>query len=109
MIRRALVVAVATALCVGPAIRSAHAADATQTAVWTASSYENVFSDALPDNDSTHAISLQAARNEYQAGQILIRKDAQFTISNVSFSALTDGAHSIGAGNLHYNFVDDVH
>lgn len=102
--------AVLAGLCVVPADRPA-AADTggVRTAVWTASSYDDVFADALPTDGSPRSLSLVAARNEYEAGQILVRKSAAFTIQGVGFSALSSGEHRLAAGELHYQFVDDVH
>jgi len=101
-------------LCVAPATTpvasaAAPAADPIQTAVWTASSYENIFTDALPTAASPRTLSLAAARNEYEAGQILIRKDRKFTVSGVDFGSLTAGTHVLSPTTMKYQFVDYTH
>jgi len=106
--------ALAGGLCLAPAttpIISAAAplADPVQTAVWTASSYESIFTDALPTAASPRTLSLAAARNEYEAGQILIRKDRKFTVSGVDFGSLTAGTHVLSPTSMKYQFVDYTH
>lgn len=79
------------------------------TAVWTASSYENVFKDDVPAANADRAISLVVARNEFEAAQVMIRKDQEFTVSGVDLPDLTGPAGTIPAANLSYHFLDYVH
>ncbi|GAB3920277.1 hypothetical protein GCM10029976_005590 [Kribbella albertanoniae] len=72
--------------------------------VWTADSWKRVFqTDQRPAGAST-SINWDAARNEAESYQILLRHTASFTITGVTFSALTGSAGSIPAGNLEYKF-----
>ncbi len=72
--------------------------------VWSADSWKRVFqTDQRPAGAST-SINWDAARNEAESYQILLRHTARFTISGVTFSALTGPAGTIAAGNLEYKF-----
>jgi hypothetical protein len=102
--------AVTGSLCFcAPATAETAQPEPAQTALWTATSGQTVFTDALPGPESSRSIRLHAARNEYEAAQILIRKDRDFTIRSVDFSSLHDGEHSFPAAGLSYRFVDQVH
>jgi hypothetical protein len=79
------------------------------TTSWTESASTNVFKDALPLATSGRAIKLDTARNEYESGQVMVRRVDQFTINNVDFSALRSGSHSIEANNVKYNFIGYRH
>ncbi|WP_161606365.1 glycoside hydrolase domain-containing protein [Microlunatus speluncae] len=83
----------------------AAAADEVLTSVWTATSYDNVFAADVAPRDATTAIELLAARNEFESGQVLIRKTADFTIEGVEFSDLA-GPGTLSADNLDYRFVE---
>ncbi|WP_053985118.1 glycoside hydrolase domain-containing protein [Niameybacter massiliensis] len=51
-------------------------------------------------------IKLQAARNEWETGQIVLKSETQgFTINNVRLSDLTNGVQTIESSNLSYNFA----
>ncbi|TDD57902.1 DUF4091 domain-containing protein [Kribbella antibiotica] len=72
--------------------------------VWTADSWQRVFrTDQRPATVST-SINWDAARNEAESYQILLRHTASFTIMGVSFSALTGSAGTIAADKLEYKF-----
>ncbi|MBQ4278772.1 MAG: DUF4091 domain-containing protein [Rikenellaceae bacterium] len=77
--------------------------------VWTVSSYENVFRDAVPDSAATDGFELVVARNEGESFQALLRSGEPFTIDTVVFSDLKGGGKRIAAGNLKYNFVEYVY
>ncbi|WP_222853517.1 FG-GAP-like repeat-containing protein [Fodinicola acaciae] len=79
------------------------------TTVWTEPASTNVFRDTQPDPSSGQSVALDAARNEYEAGQIVLRRPDAFAITGVDFSALTSGGNSIAATNLTYNFVGYRH
>lgn len=96
----------ATFLLISGASAPAAPADARVTSVWTASSYVNVFKDTLPAPGASNAIQLIAARNEYEAAQIMLRKDQRFRIDKVALSDLKSGANTIAAANLTYQFVE---
>ncbi|GAA0578952.1 DUF4091 domain-containing protein [Kribbella sandramycini] len=72
---------------------------------WTEPSSTSVFRDTLPSKQSGRAISLDAAINEEESAQIVVRSASTLTVQGVDFSALTSGAKSIAASNLSYNFV----
>src|SRR6266498_2245059 len=82
-----------------------HSAAAT-VQVWTASSYDNVFQDAVRPANFVAYQQYVVARNEYESFQILTRSTDSFTINGVDFTNLTSGAGSIAAANLSYNFVE---
>lgn len=75
------------------------------TAVWTEPASTNIFRDTPPNSTSGTTVALDAARNEYEGGQIAVRRPDAFTVTGVDFSALTSGGNSIAASNLTYNFV----
>ncbi len=79
---------------------------AAATHLWTESSYVNVFKDTPRPYDATTSINLTVARNEYEAAQIIIRRDEAFTINGVTFTSLTSGSNTIAAFNLKYQFVE---
>ncbi|GGD56348.1 glycoside hydrolase domain-containing protein [Paenibacillus nasutitermitis] len=77
--------------------------------VWTESSYVNVFKNTLMPANAATSINLTVAKNEYEAAQILIRRDAAFTINSISFTNLTSGGNAIAASNLMYQFVEYIY
>ncbi len=82
------------------------AAQETGLDVWTATSNENIFREDVKQEDSTAKINVYCARNEFESAQILLRNAGAFKINGVSFSDLTNGADTITADNLKYNFVE---
>jgi hypothetical protein len=79
---------------------------APQTQVWAASASSHVFKDSVPsDTGGSTTLALDSARNEFEAGQVAIRRDQKFTIKRVSFTPLVSGASLIATSNLSYNFV----
>lgn len=84
----------------------AAAEPAAQTQLWTARASTHLFPDSLPsDSGAGRAIQLDAARNEFEAGQVAIRRGKAFTIKRVSFTPLRAGRHQIAASDLSANFV----
>src|SRR5689334_23136109 len=81
-------------------------ATARSTDLWTESAYTSVFRDSGPSADSGRTVALDLARNEYESGQIVLRRDEAFTIDAVRPSALTGPGGTIAAGNVTVNFVD---
>jgi hypothetical protein len=79
------------------------------TTVWTDSSRVNIFQDTTKPSGASTSISLIAAKNEYEAAQILFRSDTAATISSVFFTNLTSGANTIAASNIQYKFVEYVY
>lgn len=76
------------------------------TQVWTARAGTALFPDSLPtDSGGGTTVALDAARHEFETGQIAIRRDQAFTINKVDFTPLRDGHRQIAASNLTYNFV----
>ncbi|GAB3942120.1 hypothetical protein GCM10029976_062620 [Kribbella albertanoniae] len=76
------------------------------TQVWAARAATHVFPDSLPtDTGAGTTLALDSARNEFEAGQVVIRRDRAFTIKRVSFSPLTSGFRAIPPSELSYNFV----
>ncbi|TDD47000.1 DUF4091 domain-containing protein [Kribbella antibiotica] len=73
---------------------------------WTEPSSTSIFRDTLPSKESGRSIALDAASNEEESAQIVLRSAAGFTVDGVTFSALTNGARSLAAANLSYTFVD---
>ncbi|GGD88215.1 glycoside hydrolase domain-containing protein [Paenibacillus nasutitermitis] len=82
------------------------AAHANYVEVWTESSYVNVFRHTIRMPDSGASIKLSAAKNEYEAAQILIRRDSAFTVNGVSFTNLTSGGNTIASSNLKFQYVE---
>ena len=76
---------------------------------WTASSYENIFQEAVKPTGASTAINLVMVKNEYESAQILMRSDSNFTINNVTFSNLVSGSNILTSNNLKYNFVEYVY
>ncbi|WP_405061526.1 discoidin domain-containing protein [Kribbella sp. NBC_01505] len=81
-------------------------AAAVTTDVWTESSYASVFRDSGPSADAGRVLRLDTARNEYEAAQIVVRRNEAFTVKAVTPSALTGPGGTIAAANVTYNFVD---
>jgi hypothetical protein len=102
-------VAVTGALLVASGSTPASAATAYNVNVWTESSYTSVFKDSGRSGDAGRTIALDTAKNDYESGQVVLRMDQPFTISNVTFSALSTGTDTITADNLSYNFVGYEH
>ncbi|GAA1707272.1 hypothetical protein GCM10009745_63880 [Kribbella yunnanensis] len=74
--------------------------------VWAVRAATHVFPDSLPaDTGAGTTLALDSARNEFEAGQVVIRRDRAFTIKRVSFSPLTAGFRQIPPSELSYNFV----
>ncbi len=100
-----LIMGLAAGLALSPTPRAAAEEEDVLTSVWTATSYDNVFAaDTAPPEAST-TVDLLAARNEFESGQVLIRKTSDFTIKGVEFSDLT-GPGTLAADNLDYRFVE---
>ncbi|MFC0626979.1 glycoside hydrolase domain-containing protein [Kribbella deserti] len=72
---------------------------------WTEPSSTSVFRNSLPTKESGRRITLDAARNEEESAQVVLRSAAAFSIDAVSFSPLTGGTTSIPAANLSYTFL----
>jgi hypothetical protein len=75
-------------------------------AIWAVDPHLKVFRDAQP-SDAPRAVTLQAARNEYEPGQIAIRSPETLKGVRVELSPLThaDGKSTIGPEHLRWNFV----
>ncbi|WP_405062562.1 discoidin domain-containing protein [Kribbella sp. NBC_01505] len=73
---------------------------------WTEPSSTSVFRDSLPSKESGRTIALDAASNEEESAQIVLRSSSTVNVDGVSFSALTGNGASIAASNLSYNFVN---
>ncbi|MGL4736671.1 MAG: glycoside hydrolase domain-containing protein [Cellulosilyticaceae bacterium] len=59
---------------------------------------------SMPESPSL-AMKLQAARNEYEMGQIMVRSDDEdFTVTNVEVPSLMNGTHAIESVNFTYHF-----
>jgi hypothetical protein len=102
---RLLVATVAAALAATQLPSPAQSA-APHTQVWAARASTQVFKDSVPsDTGGGTSLALDSARNEFEAGQVVIRRDQKFTIKRVSFTPLVSGAGVIATSNLTYNFV----
>lgn len=75
-------------------------------AVWPVDPHVKVFRDAVPGGDA-RAVTLRAARNEYEPGQIAIRAPQALQGVRVELSPLShaDGKSAIGVEHLSWNFV----
>jgi len=93
-------------MVVGSLFVGGMAAHANFVEVWTESSYVNVFKHTIRTADSSTSVNLSAAKNEFEAAQILIRRDSAFTINGVTFTNLTSGGNTIAASNLEYQYVE---
>ncbi|WP_405063527.1 DUF4091 domain-containing protein [Kribbella sp. NBC_01505] len=76
---------------------------------WTESAYTSVFEDSRPSADASPALRLDTARNEYEGGQIVVRRPDAFRINQVAFTELASGANRIAATNLEYKFVESTY
>lgn len=74
--------------------------------IWTESSLVSLFKDSQRTAASGSAISLVAAKNEYEFGQIALRSNGAFDITSVTLPDLVSGDNRIPAGNLRSKFVD---
>lgn len=72
---------------------------------WTEPSSTSVFRDSLPSKESGRSIALDAAANEEESAQIVLRSAATLNVDGVTFGNLASGANTIAAANLSYNFV----
>jgi len=79
---------------------------AASTDVWVESSYVNVFQDSLKPEGAKTSIRIAAARNEFEAAQVILRSDQAFTINSETFTNLTSGSNVIDSSNLKYQFVE---
>ncbi|WP_163513491.1 glycoside hydrolase domain-containing protein [Fodinicola acaciae] len=100
-----------TALVLGSTVLlgGAQEAAAAPANVWTETAYASVFKDSGPSADAGRAVRLDTGKNDYEAGQVVLRMDRAFSIERVDFSALRSGRDSIAASNLSYNFVGYEH
>lgn len=103
-----LILGLAAGLVLSPPTRAGAEEESVLTSVWTATSYDNVFATDTPPPEATDRLDLLAARNEFESGQLLIRKSAAFTITEVTFSDLT-GPGTLSAKNLDHRFVEFEH
>ena len=87
-------------------LASSAAAGQAPLAVWTVDPHVKVFRDAQPAQ-SPGAIKIQAARNEFEPGQLAIRSSAAVAGLRVEVSPLrhADGRSTIGPEHLQWNFV----
>src|SRR5689334_4373288 len=109
--RRLVIAALVAAVALAP---NAHASTPQPQAApgidyWTEPSSTSVFQDTLPTKESGRAIALDAASNEEESAQIVLRSAAGFTVNGVTFGTLTSGANAIAADKLSYNFVTYKH
>lgn len=81
--------------------------------LWVPSNCEKVLRDQQPPEQLNSTIKVEAARNEYEGGQVILRSDTS-ALSNVSVSAsdLTNGSNAIPASNIkiykqHYMHVTE--
>lgn len=86
---------------------TAAAADPTNLTSWTDDGLKRYGQSEDAPATPSQKISLEAARNEYERGQIVVRSDAQdFEVTSVEFTALQNAdGETIGAENLHYHFA----
>lgn len=76
--------------------------------LWTDESFNKSFKNTLKPYNAYNTIILDAARNEYESAQILLRSDMNFTINALTFTDLTSEASSISRSNIKYNFQDYI-
>lgn len=74
---------------------------------WTDNGFKRYAQTEAAPDELPQSISLEAARNEYERGQIVVRSDVQnFTITAVEFTSLQKaGGGEIAAENLAYHFA----
>ena len=80
MHRLSVSAAVVSAVLLVPAMSAtghAQPAGTGRTQVWTESTYTSVFQDSGPSADSGRSVDLDSGRNDYEAGQIVLRRDNQ--------------------------------
>ncbi len=74
--------------------------------IWTASSYENIFRDAVKTPESSSTFDLVMAKNEAESFQIILRSDMPLVIYQVSLSDLEGAGRRISSKSVSYNFVE---
>ncbi|WP_152365158.1 glycoside hydrolase domain-containing protein [Microlunatus speluncae] len=105
-----LFAALVATLCVAALLSVPTPAEsAARPQLWAARASTHVFPDSLPgDTGGQQTLALDSARNEFEAGQVMIRWDREFTIARVAFTPLKSGRNTIPAAELSYNFVKYV-
>ncbi len=77
--------------------------------LWTDDSYNKNFKNTLKPDASSSIIVLDAAGNEYESAQILMRSDKNFEIKALSFTDLINSENSISSRFIKYNFQDYIY
>lgn len=76
--------------------------------IWIDESYNKNFKNTLKPDNASDTIIFDAARNEYESAQILLRSDKSFTIKALSFTDLTCEVNYIPGNCIKYNFQDYI-
>ena len=76
---------------------------------WIDDSYNKNFKNTLKPDNSSNIIVLDAAMNEYESAQILMRLGKNFEISALSFTDLINSENSIANSFIKYNFQDYIY
>lgn len=81
------------------------AAEQQELACWTEDGMTRISQKQAIPAEPANQISLQAARNEYENGQIVLYSETQdFTVQGVEFTPLVCGANTISTDQLEYKF-----
>lgn len=76
--------------------------------LWIDDSYNKNFKTNLKPHNASNIIVLDAAQNEYESAQILLRSDKCFNIHRLSFTNLKNESNIISNSNIKYNFQDYI-
>jgi hypothetical protein len=77
--------------------------------LWTDESFNKNFKNTQKPYNASNVVSLDAARNEYESAQILLRHDEKFTIHGISFTDFISDTNTISKSNIKYNFQDYIY
>ncbi|WP_405060050.1 discoidin domain-containing protein [Kribbella sp. NBC_01505] len=72
---------------------------------WVESAYTSVFKDSGPSPEAADDLRIDLARNDYEAGQVVLRSSSAFTVNAVDFTDLTGPSGVVAAANLSSNYV----
>jgi hypothetical protein len=76
--------------------------------LWTDDSLNKNFKNTLKPYNANNIINFDAARNEYESAQILLRSDSKFSIKTLSFTNLKNETSTISSTCIKYNFQDYI-
>ncbi|HEX2924657.1 MAG TPA: sugar-binding protein [Ruminiclostridium sp.] len=103
--RKLLICCLCAAVLISSLPMSVFAADDTIN-VWTENNLVKVLPINTRTSDSGDSVNIVMAKNEYEAGQIILKSETGFNINSVEFTDLTGTSGTLTKDNLKFNFVD---